>query len=70
MAMQNLHQKRHISYHLFSMVVLDGPVVGQLRAEISTTKPTNWCYNVKRDDTHPRATIVCNACYNVFRKRL
>ena len=37
---------------------------------MKTRKPTNWWLSAKHDDTHPRATVVYNACYHLFRKHL
>ena len=31
-------------------------------------KPTNWRASAKLDDTHSRATVVYNACYQVFNR--
>ena len=36
----------------------------------STRKPTKWWCSTKSDKIHPRVTVVYNACYHLFRKRL
>ena len=42
---------------------------GDANLPTSTRRPTNWWSSAERDVTHPTATVVCNTCHHLFRKR-